>query len=65
MVHLMVDHFTDFAVTGEPTATEEQAKKTVRIVAYVTPPEAGGDCVVRVYCVGDTPVHLEVCKLNP
>ena len=62
MVHLLVDHFTNFAVTGESASCEE-AKKTVRIVAYVTPPEADGDCVVRVYCVGDTEVHLEVCSV--
>ena len=61
MVHLMVDHFTDFAVTGESAASSVEAKKTVQIVAYVTPPEIDGDCLVRVYCVGDTPVHLEVC----
>lgn len=60
MVHIMVDHFTGFTVTGEP-ASSERAKKAVRIVAYVTPPEASGNCVVRVYCVGDTPAHLEVC----
>ena len=62
MVHLLVDHFTAFAVTGE-SAPNEYAKKTVQIVAYVTPPEADADCVVRVYCVGDTPVHLEVCSV--
>ena len=61
MVYLMVDHFTSFAVTGN-SATSEPAKKIVKIVAYVSPPaQANGDCVVRVYCVGDLPVHLEVC----
>lgn len=59
MVHLMVDHFTNFAVTGECASSQVVAKKSVRIVAYVTPPETSGDCIVRVYCVGDTPVHLE------
>ena len=62
MVHLMVDHFTNFAVTGECASSQVVAKKSVRIVAYVTPPETSGDCIVRVYCVGDTPVHLEVCS---
>ena len=57
MVYLMVDHFTNFAVTGQPA---NQAKKWVQIEAYVTPPEARGDCTVRVYCVGDTSAHLEV-----
>ena len=61
MVYLMVDHFTSFAVTGN-SAASEPAKKIVKIVAYVSPPaQANGDCVVRVYCVGDLPVHLEVC----
>ncbi|KAM7451780.1 Netrin receptor unc5c [Porites harrisoni] len=59
MVYLMVDHFTSFAVTGN-SAASEPAKKIVKIVAYVSPPaQANGDCVVRVYCVGDLPVHLE------
>ena len=62
IVHLLVDHFTIFAVTGESTSSKE-AKKAVRIVAYVIPPEADGDCVVRMYCVGDTEVHLEVCSV--
>lgn len=57
MVYLMVDHFTNFAVTGQPA---NQAKKWVQIKAYLTPPEACGDCIVRVYCVGDTSAHLEV-----
>ena len=60
MVHIIVDHFTGFTVNGEP-ASRERARKAVRIVAYVTPPEASGNCVVRVYCVGDTRAHLEVC----
>ncbi|XP_015764131.1 PREDICTED: netrin receptor UNC5C-like isoform X1 [Acropora digitifera] len=57
MVYLMVDHFTNFAVTGQPA---NQAKKWVQIKAYLTPPEACGDCIVRVYCVGDTSAHLEI-----
>ena len=54
MVHLMVDHFTYFALTGE-SAADKQAPKDVQVLAYVTPPEVNGDCVVRVYCVGGTP----------
>ena len=54
MVHLMVDHFTLFAVTGKSAA------KAVQVLAYVTPPEVDGDCVVRVYCVGGTPAAKEV-----
>lgn len=63
VIHFMVDHFTGFAVTGEP-ARRGQTKKAVRIVAYVTPPEADGDCMARVYCVGDTRAHLEVCNVG-
>lgn len=58
MVHLMVDHFTLFAVTGKSAA------KAVQVLAYVTPPEVNGDCVVRVYCVGGTPTAIEVCELE-
>lgn len=61
MVHLMVDHFTYFAVTGE-SAANKQAPKDVLVLAYVTPPEVDGDCVVRVYCVGGTPAAVEVCE---
>jgi len=34
----------------------------VLVLAYVTPPEVDGDCVVRVYCVGGTPAAVEVCE---
>lgn len=61
MVHLMVDHFTYFALTGE-SAANKQAPKDVQVLAYVTPPEVNGDCVVRVYCVGGTPAAIEVCE---
>ena len=61
MVHLMVDHFTIFAVTGE-SAANRQAERTLQILAYVTPPEANSDCAVRVYCVGGTPAAVEVCE---
>ena len=59
MYHLMVDHFTDYVLTGE-SASEKPAVRMVQIVAYVTPPEVNKDCVVRVYCVADTPAALEV-----
>ena len=62
MVHLIIDHFTNFVMKGGPASSQVVAKKSVWIVAYVTPPETSGDCIVRVYCVGDTPVHLEVCR---
>ncbi|XP_078364185.1 netrin receptor UNC5C-like [Oculina patagonica] len=58
MVHLMVDHFTLFALTGE-SAAKHQAPKVVQALAYATPPEAHGDCVVRVYCVAGTPAAVE------
>ena len=61
MVHLMVDHFTLFVLTGA-SAAKKQAPKDVQVLAYVTPPEVDGDCVVRVYCVGGTPAAREVCK---
>ncbi|XP_068718142.1 netrin receptor UNC5D-like [Montipora capricornis] len=60
MVHLIIDHFTNFVMKGESASSQVVAKKSVRIVAYVTPPETSEDCIVRVYCVGDTPVHLEM-----
>lgn len=64
MLYLMVDHFTSFALTGE-SASSEQAKKKLQIVAYASPPETDGGCVVcRVYCIGDTPVHTEVCSVE-
>lgn len=62
MVHLMVDHFTLYAVTGK-SAAKHQAPKVVQALAYATPPEAHGDCVVRVYCVGGTAAAVEVCEL--
>lgn len=62
MVHLMVDHFTSFVVIGE-SASNQHAERTLLILAYVTPPEADRDCVVRVYCVGGTPAAVEVCAL--
>ena len=62
MVHLMVDHFTYFALTGE-SADDKQAPRDVQVLAYVTPPEVDGDCVVRVYCVGGTPAAIEVCEI--
>ena len=61
VVHIVVDHFTLFGVTGEQPGSTKQAMKSVKIVAYVTQPEAGGDCIVRIYGVLDTPAHLEVC----
>ena len=69
VVHIFVDHFTRFAVTGHPGLTKQamkpvQAMKQVKIVAYVTQPEVDGDCAVRVYCVSDTPAHLEVCYVG-
>ena len=63
MVHLMVDHFTIFAVTGE-SAANQQAKRTLRILAYVTPLEANSYCAVRVYCVGDTEAAVEVREVR-
>ena len=63
MVHIVVDHFTGFAVTGHPGSTKK-AMKPVKILAYVTQPETDGDCAVRVYCVSDTPAHLEVCYVG-
>lgn len=62
MIHLMVDHFTLYALTGE-SAANKQAPKVVQVLAYVTPPVARGDCVVRVYCVGGTRAAEEVCEL--
>ena len=64
VVHIVVDHFTGFAVTGGQPGSTKQAMKPVKIVAYVTQPEADGDCTVRVYCVSDTPAHLEVCYVG-
>ena len=64
VVHIVVDHFTGFAVTGGQPGSTKQAMKPVKIVAYVTQPEADGDCAVRVYCVSDTPAHLEVCHVG-
>ena len=61
VVHIVVDHFTGFAVTGGQPGSKKQVMKPVKILAYVTQPEADGDCAVRVYCVSDTPAHLEVC----
>ena len=60
VVHIVVDHFTLFGVTGHPGSTKK-AMKPVKILAYVTQPEADEDCIARVYCVPDTPAHLEVC----
>lgn len=57
-VHLMVDHFTLFAVIGESTANQK-AERDLQVLAYVTPPEANSDCVVRVYCVEGTPAAIE------
>ncbi|CAH3031318.1 unnamed protein product [Pocillopora meandrina] len=57
-VHLMVDHFTLFAVIGESTA-DQKAERDLQVLAYVTPPEANSDCVVRVYCVEGTPAAIE------
>lgn len=57
--HLMVDHFTDFVLVGE-SAPGKEAVKSVKILAYFTPPKVNTDCVVRVYCVADTPAALKV-----
>lgn len=57
-VHVMVDHFTLFAVVGE-SAANHKAERDLQVLAYVTPPEANANCVVRVYCVEGTPVAIE------
>ena len=62
-VHLMVDHFTLFAVIGKSTANQK-AERDLQVLAYVTPPEANSDCVVRVYCVEGTPAAIEVCEVT-
>ena len=62
-VHLMVDHFTLFAVIGESSANQK-AERDLQVLAYVTPPEANSDCVVRVYCVEGTPAAIEVCEVT-
>ena len=56
--HLMVDHFTDFVLVGE-SAPGKQAVRIVKILAYFNPPKKNTDCVVRVYCVADTPAALK------
>ena len=60
--HLMVDHFTGFALVGE-SSSEELAVRHVQLVGFATPPTRDGDCVVRVYCVAGTQDALQVCLL--
>ena len=57
--HLMVDHFTDYALVGE-SADNESAVLQLRLVSYATPPTRDSECHVRVYCVGDTETALQV-----
>lgn len=58
--HIMVNHFTNFGIVGEPCGEKPACKRIKILVYFTTPLTEKSDCHLRAYCVADTKAAVQV-----